>query len=161
MFEVTEPQVSIYSLLAIAKDANPVAVIHGATTHQALPGEAGLQGLGRNLSRINYDVDYHKPYVDICKEFISFSIQQNHQTDDTRALDIICRPWAPMPRKEERMPSWIPKLKGAAFAMFPHTNGEVEIGGKNADPLVGLQNQIHCNAAESKQNQYVRILVQS
>jgi len=167
VFEVSEPRDAIYSLLAVAKDANPIPVIH-APTKSSVPAEASLEGLGRNLIRIPYKVDYQKDVVDIFKDFIQFSIRQSQKSDPTRALDIICRPWAPMPKRkksstntavgasrilpEETMPSWISKLKGAAYAMFPHTNGEVKMGRKNADPLVGLpsQSQRNYNAAETK-----------
>jgi hypothetical protein len=41
-----------------------------------------------------YNVDYKLPYVDVCKEFIKFVIDRSLQTDRSRALDVICRPWA-------------------------------------------------------------------
>jgi hypothetical protein len=118
-------------------------------------------------------VDYKRPFRDICVEFIRFCIHQSDQK--ARALDIICRPWAP-PRslkKSERkgkgsgkqrnasykqdetdnMPSWISRLDGAVHAMYTHPDGEVKMGRQNADSLVGLPglNQINYNAAGTKQ----------
>jgi hypothetical protein len=158
VFEASEPRDTIYSLLAVAKDTSPIAVVHRPTQSSLTPAKAQLNAWAyRNMRAKPYKVDYRQPFIDICKEFILFSIRQS---DTTRALDIICRPWAPPPgkkklkqderkkRKEsnginknqetEKMPSWIPKLAGAAYAMYIHPNSEVKMGRQNADPLVGL-----------------------
>jgi hypothetical protein len=166
VFEVSEERDAIYSLLAIAKDASPVAVTHESSQLSGDPAKAKLSDMAsrgmtawasRNVRKRPYKVDYQQSYIEICKEFILFSI---HQSDKTRALDIICRPWAPPPnekrstenektphnglggfaKKEDTMamPSWIPKLAGAAYAMYTHPNSELKMGRKNADPLVGL-----------------------
>ena len=159
VFQATIPHDTIYSLLAIAKDTAPTPVIRTSaqTSHSAHPGTAGiLAWADRHNRKRKYDVDYEQPLVDVCKDFIVFCI---HQSDPTRALDIICRPWAPtlnakrrkkkhmhgkLPKhihaKEEyeKMPTWVPTLAGAANAMYEHANGEWKMGRINADPLVGL-----------------------
>ncbi|KAH0543391.1 hypothetical protein FGG08_002249 [Glutinoglossum americanum] len=158
VFEAVQPQDTIYALLAIAKDTAPEAVIRGATQSSVTPARAQLNAWAyRYRMRKPYKVDYKQRLFDIYKEFILFSIRQS---DETRALDIICRPWAPAPEKKgskkgkrkvraepkiikeaeetRKMPSWIPRLSGAAYAMFPHPNGEMRVGRQNADPLVGL-----------------------
>jgi hypothetical protein len=155
VFEVTEPRDCIYSLLAIARDTEPMAnvnVTRSPTLANRILGEMFCSG---NRVAKPYNVEYQKDFIDICKEFTLFSI---YQSDRTRALDIICRPWAPPPEskkngkkegrrtlrledgkeKMETLPSWIPNLDGAAHEMFTHPDNEVRMGRINADPLVGL-----------------------
>jgi hypothetical protein len=150
LFEVSEPHDSIYALLAIANDSNHFGsiqkpVLAGAWHHSSTP--------------IAYKVDYRQPILDTYVDFIRFSI---HRSDPTKALDILCRPWAPTPqkaleitiqgeetRKQELMPSWIPQLGGAAFAMTTQPDGHAKLVRQNADPLVGLPDsggQTNCNA---------------
>jgi hypothetical protein len=174
VFEATEPRDTIYSLLAIAKDTSPIAVIHGPTQSVVTPAASQLSAWAyRHIKARPYEVDYKRPFRDICKEFILFSIRQSDQK--ARALDIICRPWAP-PRstkkierrgigtarqrnysykedETENMPSWISRLDGAVHAMYPHPDGEEKMGRQNADSLVGLPglNQINYNAAGTKE----------
>ncbi|KAJ4363395.1 hypothetical protein N0V83_009688 [Neocucurbitaria cava] len=90
IFETSMPHDTIYALLAIAKDTTPRAVLPHAT---ASSGRAH-DGLEIHTQRKSYNVDYNLPYVDVCKEFIMFSIERSSHTDRSRALDVICRPWA-------------------------------------------------------------------
>ncbi|KAF1847634.1 HET-domain-containing protein [Cucurbitaria berberidis CBS 394.84] len=95
IFETSMPHDTIYALLAIAKDTTPRAVD---------PQDAGgsgraHEGLEIYTQRKSYNVDYKLPYVDVCKEFILFSIERSSHTDRSRALDVICRPWAVEERK--------------------------------------------------------------
>ena len=167
IFGATEPRDTIYALLAIAKDTSPIPILRGKR-QRALPGQKVVERLARFKAK-GYDVDYTKPYVDICQEFIRFAIHQ--QAERTRALDIICRPWAPPPNnkrpvlstighsvkvegessqtKNEVLPSWVPKLEGAAYGMFEHSDSVMKMGRQNADPLVGLPslNQRNYSAA--------------
>jgi hypothetical protein len=172
VFEATQAPDTIYALLAIAKDSAPYAVVKEMSAPQAVPGTAQLISWAtRHQQAKRYRVDYSQPFVEVCKDFISFAIQQAHRNDPTRALDIMCRPWAPdlttrrktyrdhtRPEDEEIMPSWIPKLSGAAYSMHEHPNGEVRMGRINADPLVGLPNPMPKNysAAETTQIREVR-----
>ncbi|KAF2498702.1 hypothetical protein BU16DRAFT_579783 [Lophium mytilinum] len=156
VFQATEPRDTIYSLLAIAKDTAPVAVIHGNTASSATPAKAQLNAWAyRNMKAKPYKVDHSLPFIAICKEFILFSIRQSE--NKTQALDVICRPKPDdVPGKvedDQAMPSWIPKLFGAAYAMYTHPNGELKMGRQNADPLVGLPSLSHRNysAAENRE----------
>jgi hypothetical protein len=118
--------------------------------------------------RKRYTVAYESPYVDACKTFIQFCISHS---DRTRALDIICRPWAseykvggeqnffyenrPQAPKEKTMPlpSWVCQLSGAPFALYAHAGiNTLKMGRKNADSLVGMPNMLQRNyaAAETK-----------
>ena len=171
IFQAQEPHDTIYALLAIAKDTSPVPILRGKKKDK-VPGQKVIDSWGRFKAK-KYEVDYSKSYVDICQQFIEFAIHQ--QADKTRALDIICRPWAPPPRsksalsgaqksgrsdaveeesnKVEELPSWVPKLSGAAYSMFRHPDLEMKMGRQNADPLVGLPsiNEKNYSAAEDRE----------
>jgi hypothetical protein len=89
VFDVTVPHDTIYAMLAISKDTTPTAGI----SRQKSPSQA--QGsLEIFMQRKRYKVDYKLPYVDVCREFIDFCITQSLLVDKSRALDVICRPWA-------------------------------------------------------------------
>ena len=158
VFEATVSHDTIYSLLAIAKDTAPTPVMRTQSPASQTTARNKLENWAiRHMRAKPYKVDYQQPLVDVCKDFIVFCIRQS---DPTRALDIICRPWAPTLRlrkapkrkqgshKEpkhiqvneqfEAMPTWIPTLSGAAHSMHQHANGEWKMGRINADPLVGL-----------------------
>lgn len=176
VFQASQPRDTIYALLAIAKDTTPYAA-ENTRASSYVPGQMQLAAwANRHTQAKRYKVDYKQPYVDVCKEFISFAIRQS---DPTRALDIICRPWAPVPVQRDRnrtgrgrskdgiyrrdteeldeppempMPSWIPQLSNAAYSMYKHANNEYKMGRKNADPLVSLptHGQKNYSAAETK-----------
>lgn len=80
-----------------------------------------------------FPIDYGKPLVTICCEFLQFCINRSGR------LDIMCRPWAPDQsikelRENGPMPSWIRQLSmHGAFAQSP--SGVLDR--INADPLVG------------------------
>jgi hypothetical protein len=207
IFEVTTPHDAVYALLAIAKDTTPTADSRGGFRSVFKKTQDVLEGYTQKKL---YRVDYRQPFADVCMEFVTFCIDRSiDRVDPTRALDIICRPWAPdqeaksirktqlkrnrsveqmRPKldkspsakrvrgsrarlenasqrsvypawapetpdsaraaqrqqlspygKDIPLPSWIPTLSGAAYAMSPaagvHT---MKMGRKNADPLVGL-----------------------
>lgn len=78
-------------------------------------------------------VDYNLPFLDVCKQFMIFSIAKS------KSLDSLCRPWAPDDEKDP-LPSWVPTLVGAPFGM---ELDDTAAGGRrmirqNADPLVGV-----------------------
>jgi len=50
--------------------------------------------LNRFLAEKPFEVDYNRPYSDVTRDFVRFSIEQTHKSDPTQALDILCRPWA-------------------------------------------------------------------
>ena len=209
IFEVTKAHDAIYALLAIARDTTPLA--DGTDSHrQSLINTQ--EALENFTQKKRYRVDYEQPFADVCKEFVEFCIEESK--DPTRALDIICRPWAPhidtdkgkcqrtkhkpgrhhkghrrrqssnvSPKSHDKrsfssdeyapppidparlhapkikvstpaaaarkpksrpvddlpLPSWIPSLSGAAFAMLPHAGADtLKMSRKNADALVGL-----------------------
>ena len=90
IFDTTVPHDTIYALLAIAKDTTPYA---------AIASRGAQEGFGFDTPRKAYSVDYRLPYVDVCKDFIQFSIEQARNGNENRALDVICRPWAIEERK--------------------------------------------------------------
>ena len=147
IFDAFGPRDAIYALLAIAKDTTPLAV--GPPTSHAAPETYARTALGTFTERKLYKVDYNLPYEDVCRYFIEFCLQHS---DSSRALDIICRPWAlaptgfngrnpgaPPAATLAPWPSWIPQLSGAPFDMMPQAGMDAKkMGRKNADPLVGL-----------------------
>jgi hypothetical protein len=159
IFDVTMPHDTIYALLAIARDTTPSAsepelfqdeTVQSFADH-ADHGDQPIQKLTRTGTQLmkdrtssvledftrrkRYTVAYESPYVDACKTFIEFCVSQS---DPTRALDIICRPWAaednkivghqnffyenrPVAKKGYmRLPSWVPQLSGAPYALYAH-----------------------------------------
>jgi hypothetical protein len=90
IFGTTVSHDTIYALLAIAKDTTPTA----AKSLVLESSDHAKAGLERFTQRKRYNVDYKLPYVDVCKEFIQFAIEQSVRIDPSRALDVICRPWA-------------------------------------------------------------------
>ncbi|KAF2749513.1 HET-domain-containing protein [Sporormia fimetaria CBS 119925] len=95
IFETTVPHDTIYALLAIAKDTTPSA----ASTQFVESKKHTRAGLELFTQRKRYNVDYELPYVDVCKEFIDFAIKGAMRIDRSRALDVICRPWATEEKK--------------------------------------------------------------
>jgi hypothetical protein len=88
IFQATEPRDAIYALLAIARDTTPSA---RADDRAALLMH---EALAENTTQKLFLVDYGRPYADVCQDFIEFCARRS---DRTRALDILCRPWAPDP----------------------------------------------------------------
>ena len=137
IFNTTEPSDAVYSLLAIAKDTIPIAA---TKIQESTLAQQKAKTLGRDLSSRPFYVSYGQDYFDTCKDFVQFSIRQSQAT---RALDILCRPWAPPSKIDEKhvqpqkMPSWIRSIEDAAFMVQQATLGE-RINRVNANPLVGL-----------------------
>lgn len=162
VFEASVEHDAIYALLAISKDTIPSA----GDPETDILVDRTQSTLEMFTQRKRYRVRYDQYYVDVCKDFVEFCIQQ--APDPSRALDIICRPWAPEDKKGIRvrgeavgskvtedvpLPSWIPQLSGAPYAMFRHAGVHtLKLGRVNADPLVGLPSVLQRNykAAESK-----------
>ncbi|KAI4674147.1 uncharacterized protein J4E84_010760 [Alternaria hordeiaustralica] len=99
IFDTTVPHDTIYALLAIAKDTTPRAV----SVNAAVTSRSAQAGLEVYTQRKSYNVDYKLPYVDVCKDFIQFSIDRSLHGNASRALDVICRPWAIEERKLQKM----------------------------------------------------------
>jgi hypothetical protein len=174
-FEASEARDTVYALLAIAKDTLP----HTDSIGAAPAVEAALRNIlvrvrqmfERQIARQSYHVDYQQPVSDVYKQFVQFSITKSQPS---RALDIICRPWAPAPKSEgvpqtneelrrpifsgeqsprmggvkDSIPSWIPTLEGAAFGM---NETRTKMNRINADPLVDMPpNQTNYRAAGNR-----------
>jgi hypothetical protein len=151
IFDVTNPHDSVYALLGISKDTTPTAA-----NKKLLVTDHTQSVLEMFTEKKQYNVDYKADYIDICKEFIEFCVRQNMRRDPSRALDVICRPFAvDIVQKQDGLPfpSWIPRLSKAAYGMDlgPGIDG-LRMGRENADSLVGLPNITHrnYNAAETK-----------
>jgi hypothetical protein len=101
--------------------------------------------------------DYDKSLTDVCADFMEYCVETS------QSLDILCRHWAPPPKsptpleklkleKElrfqdvEKMPTWIPSIKGHAYG-GPE---DVLMGRRNGDSFVGCherQNHQHYHAS--------------
>ena len=152
MFNTTHPSDAVYSLLAIAKNTNPSAAHTREQNALVLPE---MSALARDISSKPFYVNYDQPYIDTCKDFVEFSIRQS---EASRALDIMCRPWAPRAQNAQpadsqlwELPSWIRSVKDAAFEVNTSPAGQ-KIGRVSADALVGLPTfgQRNYSAAETK-----------
>ncbi|KAI8635266.1 hypothetical protein F5Y19DRAFT_5621 [Xylariaceae sp. FL1651] len=93
VFEVSEPRDTIYSLLAIARDAIPVS---HPSAHALRASNKGflLEIFGTFCERKPYLVDYSRSYTNVCTDFVCFCIERARTSNPSRALDILCRPWA-------------------------------------------------------------------
>ncbi|MCJ1275389.1 hypothetical protein MMC21_003192 [Puttea exsequens] len=139
IFKTSNSPDAVYSLLAISKNTLPTATPRGDRMLEDTSAQRRAKKLGRDLSSRPFPVDYGQDYVDTCKDFVQFSIRQ---AEGSRALDIICRPWAPPGErkgavKPQKLPSWIRGVEDAAFEVQDATLGE-KINRINANPLVGL-----------------------
>ncbi len=99
VFEATQPRDTIYALLAIASDTTPQAPDPDLPLSGSPAIQQQLSAWGRqNIASEVYNVDYRLPVIDVYKEFIAFAIRKS---SGTRALDIICRPWAPRVKRSD------------------------------------------------------------
>lgn len=96
VFQATQPQDAVYSLLAISRDTVPFAEVR-TESQEGSEHAIIMSSISSFLERKPFRVDYSRAYSDVCKDFISFCIQSSGRSDPTRALDILCRPWAPEP----------------------------------------------------------------
>lgn len=97
VFQATQPRDAVYSLLAISRDTAPFAEVR-TKSHEGSDEAIIMSTVSSFLERKPFRVDYSRAYSDVCKDFISFCIQVSGRSDPTRALDILCRPWAPEPQ---------------------------------------------------------------
>ena len=140
IFKTSESHDAVYSLLAIAKNTVPTAAPREDQMGEHTEAQQKAKRLGRDLGARPFRVNYGQEYVDTCKDFMEFSIRQ---AEGSRALDIICTPWAPAedskerPGKSHKVPSWIRGVEDAAFEVQGAALGEM-INRINANPLVGL-----------------------
>ncbi|CZR65424.1 uncharacterized protein PAC_15324 [Phialocephala subalpina] len=182
-FEASEPRDTIYAVLSLARDtvsqndlakrpswfkAAPKSLKHviGGIISPALLWEYWF-GLPAKQTSEPTDAqasiddriipDYDKSLTDVWAGFIEYCIERS------QSLDIICRHWAPRPRKptwredlerqkanikyeEEKIPTWVPAIERHAYG---GPTG-ILIGRTNGDSLVGSierQNQQCYNAS--------------
>ena len=144
-FQVSRPHDIIYAVLNLAKGMrlSPVTSnregLFGTQsqvtmeTQEQSSREQKLKKLAaRKFMQVvevsRFTIDYKKPFFDVCKEFLQFTIQSGG------SLDILCRPWVPedsIPDVER--PSWLLTTSRSAWGVRPDGN----YVRANADTLVG------------------------
>ena len=146
-FQTSQPHDTIYAVLSLARGLHistptinvktlqtiPALVPHGSTDLQDLPSRklAALvvSKFQETVQKNTFQINYNKPFFNVCKEFLRFTIQGE------RFLDILCRPWVPedgIPEAER--PSWLLTTSQTAWGMRPDGN----YSRASADTLVGL-----------------------
>ena len=99
VFEATQPRDTIYAMLSIAKDTNVLAVEAASALPQVTETKRRLQSFAQPYIKARtFRVNYEQPLVEVYKSFIQFSI---YNSEKTRALDIVLRPWAPRIRRKD------------------------------------------------------------
>lgn len=96
VFQASQPRDAVYSLLSISRDTTPLAELQ-IKSQEGSEEAIIMSTVSSFLERQPFRVDYSRAYSDVCKDFVSFCIQMSGRSDPTRALDILCRPWAPEP----------------------------------------------------------------
>lgn len=170
-FEASEPRDTIYAVLSLAKDT----VIYNDLAHQPswvrqptpnfmtyiknslswiyelVVSQKHIQHLMGSETPIDPRIipNYDKRLIDVWADFMEYCIEKS------QSLDIICRHWAPRPRKkpplevlelekqgrveEEKIPTWVPAIDkheyGGALGILD--------GRKNGDSLVGILERQH------------------
>ena len=116
--DITIPHDSIYSLLSLAKDAykprvsplSPLSSKLNAREHPDLSPamlkavNAFRKPLESRRKKLRIQVDYSKPFAEVCKDFIDMTVH------GSKSLDIICTPWAPTVTD---LPSWVSTVSKA------------------------------------------------
>lgn len=146
-FKVTRPHDVIYAVLALAKGVTSVqsrsensdsVQSSPVTTERDSKESVILNALAtkfvQRMTEKVYQVDYEKDFVDVCKEFLSYTV------DAGKSLDIICRPWVPEDTEDvtkSAKPSWLLTTLHTAFRI----QSDGSYVRTNADTLVGRPNQ--------------------
>jgi hypothetical protein len=90
-FETTVPHDTVYALLSIAQDAMPSTNLARITQSSSI---SVLRCMTILVTRKQFDIDYTRPFVDVCREFVEHCIRGANRDNRYRALDVLCRPWA-------------------------------------------------------------------
>ncbi|KAI4666686.1 uncharacterized protein J4E79_002726 [Alternaria viburni] len=117
IFKASECRDSVYSMLAIARDAAPFASDTITYAIDEVPGATNAASVIKPVRSTNdadlpfllslfqgflaekpFLVDYTRPYSDVCRDFMEFCIWRKNAHDPVQALDILCRPWALEPQ---------------------------------------------------------------
>jgi hypothetical protein len=138
-FETSNFHDNIYAYLSLAEDTGARYSVRAAAAFSMTVDDTGPvpalspteQKLARSIvdtwrraAEGEYRVDYNKPVVEVCRDFVAFAINK------TGSLDIICRPWAPAAYRRQ-LPSWIATLADREFQDGLYARAQ-------ADALVGL-----------------------
>ena len=138
-FQAADPRDTIYAVLSLAEDTG---AIFSARPSASIPVDENPEVLSekdkKSLQKVikvwrkegkQYPVDYDKSFFEVCKDFLKFTIESS------QSLDMICRPWAPVPlTSDQQLPSWIPTVRSA-----PYRPGANRYYNRvNADNLVGV-----------------------
>ena len=123
-FETSNIHDNIYAYLSLAEDTGARYSVRAAAAFSMkldepipVPGELSITerklaksvvDTWRRAADSEYHVDYTKSAVEVCKDFVAFTINK------TGSVDIICRPWAPAAYRHE-LPSWIATLADRGF----------------------------------------------
>lgn len=144
-FQASRPHDIIYAVLNLAKNMRTSAATSSketlVETQSHVTTEPSIQALHeQKLKKLatkkfkqvveenRFVIDYEKPFFDVCKEFLRFTIKGDG------FLDIICRPWVPEDGiAEADRPSWLLTTSKTAWGMRPDGN----YSRANADTLVG------------------------
>jgi hypothetical protein len=152
MYETSEPRDVIFSLLSVSKDAfrldapredEVVAINRTVFDHIPTASRVLRSWIEQHMGRRAFKVDYDAPVPQVYKQFISFSISK---ATPTKALDIICRPWAPE-LKEFSFPSWVCTLGRGSYKLVDQNSLGQRLVRRNPDPLVGLPDGPGYNAS--------------
>jgi len=105
VFEATQPRDTIYALLAISRETTPKNLDKDSDQNLTQKEKFALAMAPKGgFADKGYNVDYRLPVIDVYKEFIEFSIGK---ADKKRALDILCRAWAPTVMKSHDDPDFL------------------------------------------------------
>lgn len=91
IFKASEPRDTVYSLLAISRDAAPFAKSSSPEKDKSF---LVLSVMDSFLEKKPFTVDYARAYPDVCRDFVDFVVRRKNVLDPAQALDILCRPWA-------------------------------------------------------------------
>lgn len=107
-FSTKDPRDCIYAVMRLSEEAQDIASAARYDLKQQMAAEAAYPTLL---------VDYSLPFDEISRGFVAFCIKS------ARSLDIICRPWAPIPSyyhsssgiSQQRLSSWACTLDDSVF----------------------------------------------
>ena len=139
VFKSSQPRDTVYALLAMARDSQPFSPDIDEEIRKLKPRQRKLL---RKVAayfpkplKEKYQVEYKSPIIDVYQYFIQFSIRK---AEPTRALDVICRPFAQDYTKEQdlefdtetldslsdqeksrkvKLPTWMPSVSECPFEM--------------------------------------------
>ncbi|PYH32135.1 HET-domain-containing protein [Aspergillus neoniger CBS 115656] len=158
-FDASDPRDLIYALVHISRDHSEerIEMARQLTQKQQTAEEvhqrAENQQCPKKVPKLH--VDYGTPIHIVFKQFTQYCVEASG------SLDIICRPWAKLPKLEERsllrssedylnnslLPSWVPLLENAEFG----GPGQSHKGRKNGRSFVGIVGQQIYDASNGMQ----------